>query len=138
MTRADDAVMRLYESADLRDELTDEEAENLLKWAEGEIVRLDQFAADDEVFDAQVVTLMDLIKGVNRYAGRQGQVSPQAVDPLPADIAAKASALGRPASPEQVAEAGTGDPAGTIAAITGLFSAAPLPPTDESPCGDIL
>ena len=53
MSRAEDAVQRLYESADVRDELTDDEAETLLKWAEDELIRLDESGADDETFEAQ-------------------------------------------------------------------------------------
>jgi hypothetical protein len=127
--------MRLYESADLRDELTDDEVDPLLKWAEAEVARLDQSAPDDETFDAQVVTLMDLIKGVNRYAGRQGQASAQAADPLPGDIAAKAAAIGHAANPAQIAAAGTGDPASTISALTGLLTGStetPQPAPNQS------
>jgi hypothetical protein len=122
MSRADDAVMRLYENADLRDELTDDEAEALLKWAESEIARIDQAAPDDAAFEAQAEALTDMLKSTNRFAGRQGQASAQAADPLPASIAAGAAALGHPVSAEQVAAAGTGDPASTIEALTAMFS----------------
>ena len=53
MSRAEDALMRLYESASLRDELTDEEAKQLLKWAEDEVVRLDESGADDDAFEGR-------------------------------------------------------------------------------------
>jgi hypothetical protein len=140
MSRADDAVMRLYENADLRDELTDDEAEALLKWAESEIARIDQAAPDDAAFDTQAEALMDMLKSTNRFAGRQGQLSAQAADPLPASIAAGAAALGHPVSAEQVAASGTGDPASTIRALTAMLSgqpsaepAEPPPPTDQPP-----
>ena len=35
--RVESAVLRLYEDPGLRDELTDDEATPMLKWAEGEV-----------------------------------------------------------------------------------------------------
>lgn len=144
MSRADDAVMRLYENADLRDELTDDEAEALLTWAESEIARIDQSAPDDAAFEAQAEALMDMLKSANRFAGRQGQLSAQAADPLPASIAAGAAALGHPVSAEQIAASGTGDPASTIRALTAMFSgqdspanAEPTPMPAETPADSV-
>ena len=121
MSRADDAVQRLYESADVRDELTDDEAETLLKWAEDELTRLDESGADDESFDAKVITLMDLLKNMNRYAGKQGQLSAQADDQTPSEIASLAGSLGHDADASQIAAAGTGEPASTIQKLTELM-----------------
>jgi hypothetical protein len=122
MSRAQAAVQRLYESADLRDELTDEEAEALLKWAEAELARLDRADASDDAYAAQVDTLLKLIKQVNRYAGRQGQAAAQSAEEAPTKIAELAASLGHLAGAEQVAAAGTGDPVGTIRALTNLLS----------------
>jgi len=97
MSRVENAVQRLYESADVRDELTESEAETLLKWAEDELTRLDQSGADDATFEAKVATLMDLLKHMNRYAGRQGQLSAQADDQAPSAIASLAGSLGHKA-----------------------------------------
>lgn len=135
MSRAQDALLRLYENADLRDELTDDEAESLLKWAEAELTRLDAASADDASFEAQADTLMSLLKRMNRFAGRQGQISAQGVDPAPTNIAGLATELGHSASPEQIAATGTGDPASTIAALTALMSASAqaAPPEPEPP-----
>lgn len=135
MSRAQDALQRLYENADLRDELTDEEADTLLKWAEAELTRLDAASADDASFEAQADTLMSLLKRMNRFAGRQGQISAQGVDPAPTNIAGLATELGHPASPDQIAATGTGDPASTIAALMALMSASAqaAPPETESP-----
>ncbi|MFN8448098.1 MAG: hypothetical protein U0521_05795 [Anaerolineae bacterium] len=125
MSRVEDALMRLYENADLRDELTDDEAATLLKWAETELTRLDTPALDDETFEAQVDTLMKLLKQMNRYAGRQGQLSSQGVDETPGKIAALAVELGHAADAGQVAAAGTGEPGSTVAALTAMMSPAP-------------
>ena len=77
---------------------------------------------DDDTYAAQVDTLLDLLKQVNRFAGRQGQTSAQGVDPAAGKIAELAVALGHAAEPGQIASAGTGDPAGTISALTMLLS----------------
>ncbi len=122
MSRAEDALMRLYESASLRDELTDDEAQHLLKWAEAEVVRLDELGVDDDAFDAQVDTLMRLLKQMNRYAGKQGQISAQGVDQTPEQIAGLAHELGHGADAAQISAASTGDPLGTVQALTALFS----------------
>ena len=137
MSRAEDALMRLYEDADLRDELTDDEAAQMLKWAEAELTRLDASSPDDAAFASQVDALFDLLKRMNRFAGRQGQLAPQAFaqsnDQTPANIAALAAQLGHPASPEQVAGTGTGDPSGTLTALINLMSAAPTDsPSDQT------
>ncbi len=122
MSRAEDALMRLYESASLRDELTDDEAKQLLKWAEDEVVRLDESGIDDAAFEGQVDTLTRLLKQMNRYAGRQGQIAAQGVDETPQQIAGLATELGHAADAAQINAASTGDPLGTVQALTALFS----------------
>jgi hypothetical protein len=136
MSRVEDALMRLYEAADLRDELTDDEANAMLKWAEGELTRVDQSGVDDAGFLAKIDTLMQMLKTMNRFAGRQGQFSAQADDQTPVRIAEKAAELGHALSAEQIAQAATGDPAGTIAAITALLRPSedePIPYDDHTP-----
>lgn len=139
MSRAQDALQRIYENADLRDELTDDEADAMLKWAEAELARIDAASTDDASFEAQADTLMNLLKRMNRFAGRQGQISAQGVDPAPTNIAGLATELGHPASSEQIAATGTGDPASTIAALTALMSVTTTPaapPETESPVSE--
>jgi hypothetical protein len=127
MSRAEDALMRLYEDADLRDELTDDEAEKLFKWAEAELTRLDAAAPDDAAFETQADTLMKLLKQMNRYAGRQGQLSAQGATEAPDKIAALASELGHTSDATHIAAVATGDPATTIEALTSLMNAPPDP-----------
>ncbi|MEO8394557.1 MAG: hypothetical protein ABI700_16300, partial [Chloroflexota bacterium] len=133
MSRAEDAVMHLYESADVRDELTDDEAETLLKWAEAELTRLDESGADDETFDAKVVTLMDLLKNMNRYAGKQGQLTAQADDQTPSAIASLAGSLGHETDAARIAAAGTGDPTSTINKLTELMGGQAPPKAAPAP-----
>ena len=134
MSRFDDAIMRVYGSAAVRDELTDDEAGAMLKWAEGEVARLDASGAGDSAFEAQVMVLMDLLKALNRFAGRQGQPSAQSV--APGSVAAQAAAIGYHADAGQIAAAATGDPTSTLAALIALLSRAvpdPSHPTGERP-----
>ena len=156
MTRVQNAIQRIYEDADLRDELTDEEAAQMLKWAESELSRLDAAGADDAAFEAKLDTLLSLLKKMNRFAGRQGQLSAQADaqsnDQATGNIAALAAELGHSADAAQVAAAGTGDPSSTLTGLIGLLSGAstalvtpvsptptqPQPPVDTSPQADTL
>lgn len=134
MSRVENALMSLYESSAVRDELTDDEAQALLSWAEGEINRIDQTSASDDVFAAQVDTLLSLLKQMNRYAGRQGQFGAQGADVIPQKIAELAGEIGMQADTTQVTSAGTGDPASTVAALTALLSGQTAAPTDaETP-----
>jgi hypothetical protein len=143
MTRVQNAIQRIYEDADLRDELTDDEAAQMLKWAEGELSRLDASGAEDAAFEAKLDALLSLLRKMNRFAGRQGQLSAQADaqsnDQATGSIAALASELGHPADAAQVAAAGTGDPSGTITALIALLSSAsttqvtPVSPTATQP-----
>jgi hypothetical protein len=145
MSRVEDAQMRLYEDADLRDELTDDEAEKLLHWAESELARLDAAAPDDESFEAQVDTLMKLLKQMNRYAGRQGQgfaaqsLAAQGATEAPSKIAALASELGHASDEAHVAAAATGNPATTIDALTSLMNHQPdQPPAPNSTTNTVM
>ncbi len=133
MSRADDAQMRLYENTRIRDELTDDQAEKLLQWAEAEITRLDESGMNDEEFAAKIDALMDMLTDVNRFAGRQGQASAQGVSEYPASIAAQADQLGFPLSADQISAAGTGDPLTTVEALTALMSAPSPEETAPSP-----
>ena len=85
-------------------------------------MRLDESGADDAAFEARVETLIRLLKQMNRYAGRQGQTSAQGVDETPQQIAGLASELGHATDAAQIGAASTGDPLGTVQALTALFS----------------
>ncbi len=125
MSRVDDALQRIYDDSSIRDELTDEEAGNLLQWAEGEIRRLDSAHADDSAFTRHIDTLMDLLKSMNRFAGKQGQFSAQSAPDTSGSIAALANALGHAAAPEQIAKSATGDPTSTVARLITLLGGKP-------------
>jgi hypothetical protein len=133
MSRVEAALMRLYEHADLRDELTDDEAEKLFRWAEAELTRLDAASPDDAAFEARADTLMKLLKQMNRYAGRQGQLAAQGATEAPGRIAALASELGHTSDAAHIADAATGDPTSTIEALTSLMNTqSDQPPSDSA------
>ncbi|HVU14046.1 MAG TPA: hypothetical protein VHD90_22360 [Phototrophicaceae bacterium] len=125
MSRVDDALQRIYETSAVRDELTDEEAEHLLNWAEGEIRRLDAAHADDSAFARQIDTLMDLLRSMNRFAGKQGQLSAQSASDTSGGMAALANSLGHTTSADQIAASATGDPTSTINRLTLLLGGTP-------------
>ncbi len=66
MSRAEDAVMRLYEDAALRGDLSDAPAERLLKWAEDKLMALDESASDDASFTSGERAIYAIIKDMNR------------------------------------------------------------------------
>ena len=68
---AEKALMRLYEDMSLRDEIDDNSANTLLKWAEKKVVSMAAAHDDEETFDAAFTTLRQLIKTMNRFSGRQ-------------------------------------------------------------------
>jgi hypothetical protein len=70
---ADDTIaaeeQRLYESASLRDDLNDEEAQTLLTWGQKQVRRLAVDYADN--FEQKTRFLRQLIKGINRFVGQR-------------------------------------------------------------------
>ncbi len=59
---------RLYETANIRDDLNDAEAEVLLKWAEGQVERLAQGNGD---FEQQNRFLRQLLARIDRFVGQR-------------------------------------------------------------------
>ena len=65
----EDAIQRLYETPNLFDQLRDDEAIMLLRWAEGEVTRLAQNAPDDATFEAKFYALSNLAQKINLFVG---------------------------------------------------------------------
>jgi hypothetical protein len=124
MSRADDALQALYEDASLRDELGDEEANTLLKWAAGELAKLGD--ADESVFEEKTRELRRLLRGMNRFVGRRAEITAQADDTALLKLSEHANALGYALSPDQLAEfAAQGaalDGVSAVQALTRLIS----------------
>jgi hypothetical protein len=61
----------LYSDTSVRDELTDDEARELLQWGEAQITQLAGQEMDDEQFDEAFAHLRKLISRINRFTGRR-------------------------------------------------------------------
>ncbi|MDX1991102.1 MAG: hypothetical protein SF029_01850 [bacterium] len=88
------AKIRLYEDASLTDELTDEPASQLLKWAEGQLERLAQRHSDEAAFDDAFKTLRGVVKGINRLVGQGGMLTPDEKQETTQRLVERAQALG--------------------------------------------
>lgn len=65
------AMQRLYEDASLTEELKDDDARLLLKWAEDQITQLAVKFTDEAAFEEALSSLMHVIKNANRVVGQR-------------------------------------------------------------------
>jgi hypothetical protein len=93
MPGAEGAIERLYEDADVRDELRDDEANTLLKWAEDRLTQLAAQAATDEEFDAKASQFRSLLKGMNRLVGNRSTLDADALNTRLAELSAQAASV---------------------------------------------
>lgn len=137
MSRVDSALEALYEDASLRDELRDDEANELLKWAEAELVKLDESDATDADFESKIAQLRQLVRGMNRFVGRRAEISAQGADDAVTRLTEQASALGYSLTPEQLAQFGAqsaaADGVSAVQGLTKLISSAGGAPSPEPP-----
>ena len=98
LEQAEWAVQSLYENPGVRDELTDAEAQTLLKWGEAQIQRLAAMGMDDAEFEEAFDRLSGLIKRMNRLAARQAYLQPEDQALAMNRIAESAAAIGLPIS----------------------------------------
>jgi len=90
----EDAIQRLYETPNLFDQLRDDEAIMLLRWAEGEVTRLAQNAPDDATFEAQFDALQDLAQKINLFVGMRTDLSFAQQQEAISQITAQAALIG--------------------------------------------
>lgn len=119
MSRVDSLVEAFYEDTDLRDALTDDEAEVLLRWAAEQAARLDASGADDAAFDALARELRRLTREINRFAGEGLYAPAEAQAEALTAIGQGAQAVGLAMLPSFSAQAAPADP---MAALTGLLA----------------
>ena len=101
---AERAVERLYDDMALTEDLPDDEARVLLRWAEQQIGRLARRAIDEEGFDESFRQLRRLMKRVGRFAARrQGMTPDEQLDVL-GRIAEPAQALGFSLTSQRLAD----------------------------------
>jgi hypothetical protein len=86
--QAERAQALLYEDISLRDALTDDEAQALLKWSVGQLDNLAAQNLPDAAFDAAYASLCEKVRAINRYVGerqnltvKQQQVLYSAINP---------------------------------------------------------
>ncbi len=84
----------LYEDADLREDLTDDEAAPLFEWAAGIACGLDESHASDEDFEAATKQLRALIKNINRLVGQRSYATPDARQKQLEEVRAAAITIG--------------------------------------------
>ncbi|MBC7870750.1 MAG: hypothetical protein H7Y09_07905 [Chitinophagaceae bacterium] len=72
-----DAIIRLYDDSSLTDELTDEPAKVLLKWAETQLPKLAERYYEEETFEDAFKTLRGLMKGMGRLTGQRETMLPE-------------------------------------------------------------
>lgn len=123
MSRAENAIERLYESAALRGELTDDPANRVLKWAEDQLIALDETAADDAAFEAGEAALIAKIKQINSTVGTTLSAGGAISDADAQAFSAQAAAAGAAVSDEQVKAAATPDEMTLVENLIALFSA---------------
>ena len=73
--QAEWAIQSLYENMNVRDELSDSEAQILLQWGEAQIVRLAELGLPDADFETAFDHLSGLIRRINRLAARRGRLT---------------------------------------------------------------
>ncbi len=147
--QADRALELLYGEASARDELTDDEAQVLLKWGEEQIAGLAAQSLDDDQFDEAVAQMLKLLSRINRFTARRADLSPEEQQEFMSRISASAAAVAAYTPSAQAAAApdfdaylqqqSALDNIANIQALTALIApAAPAavadtPPTPDAP-----
>lgn len=78
MTSAEDALQRLYEDTGWREDLTDIEADALLKWAENRLTGVSAQSADSsDDFERRVDAVRRTLTTINKFVGRRANLTPE-------------------------------------------------------------
>ncbi len=71
MVDLETATIRLYEEASLTEDLVDQDATMLLKWAEQQVADLvTKYGSDEEAFENAFSALRSMVKNMNRFVGQ--------------------------------------------------------------------
>ena len=70
----ENAMIRLYENESLTENLTDDAAKTLLRWAEAQIMTLAENNEDETAFEDLFTTLRRLTRTMNTFAGLAAQM----------------------------------------------------------------
>lgn len=102
MPDVETATTQLYEDAGLTEDLIDEEANALLKWAEAQIPVMIARYTDETAFDEAFKALRTFVKSVNRLFGQPTDDTEK--QERMTKIAEAASALGYPVNPVELTD----------------------------------
>ncbi len=127
MPDAEGAVERLYEDTDVRDELRDDEANLLLKWAEARLYKLADESATDEAFDAKAAQFRGLLKGMNRLVGKRAALDEATLNARLAELSTQAESVSAPGGVVSAQAAAPSIPADQLKAVAGK-----LPSLDDA------
>jgi len=116
VSKSEAFTQSLYEDADLREDLTDEEAAPLFEWASGMAHELEAAGANEEEFEAKTKQLRQLIKKVNRFVGQRSYVEADAHQQQLDDLRAAAQTLGL-APPDEPITASAAQPSAYMGAL---------------------
>lgn len=139
--QAQRAIQQLYDDSSTRDELTDEEAEVLLKWGEGRIADMGAQNMDDSAFDEAYTHLRRVVMNINRYTGQRAWKSPQELQTTLDELFTEAKALGveiQPAALTTVSAQAVDDNIAFIEQLTALVTPAQAnaaPPVEDKLAG---
>lgn len=133
-----DAIEQLYGNEGLTDELMDEAAGVLLRWAEGDITQaVTQFAADEEAFEAHFKRVRKAMKRLNSLIGTRDAIDEAEAQETLAALTEDAQALGYTPNAAALADFwGTQQalsPEEALAQVLAHLSGAGTPPTDAAP-----
>lgn len=76
--QAERAIRMMSSDAQIRSELTDDEAALLLRWGEAQVNRLAAQNLDDGVFDQRCAQLTELLVAINRFVGGRAYAAAEA------------------------------------------------------------
>jgi hypothetical protein len=129
------AAQRLYEDESLTDELDDDAAQELLKWAETMLSKLAETHSDDEAFDQVFTLLRGYTKRVNLLAGLSDSIEPEKQKMLLSQMFDAAAQMGYPIHTAQFThfaqQSAPLSPLDTVHMMTGWLDAASSPSTAE-------
>jgi hypothetical protein len=121
--QAERARQQLYEDVGTRDELSDDEAEVLLRWGETQIRKLADANMDDAQFDAAFAHLTRLMTRMNRFAARRAEQAPDEQNESLNRIVESAAGVGLTVdAPDAFAAQGVDDVMSALRALLKLFT----------------
>ncbi len=105
MVDIESVMARLYEDESLTTDLNDEEAQQLLQWAEAQLRQMVQTQTDEAAFDEIFGVLRQFIKRVNRVVGQRATLTPEEISEQLHKLAESARTLNAGAIPAQALNA---------------------------------